>query len=221
MDNQAKFWPQSAIEKSKYVCGLAVSTLVMHKVKKWRQREIRTGKEHSSGTYLTMEEAKAARLNNFITFNSVDNEKSLQVFQVGKLSINERFGEINWVVGSRAGKLRVWFRSRTKLFCRVASYWERYSVEVLPLQCIPGLASQGENPCNSNPLLRQPILHTIANSCLLIFICSIYQERRAYTLESLDSQRPDWYLECMRKCLWYDWITKCCMLNCDPLKLVC
>lgn len=198
VDNQAKFWPHSTIEKPKYVCGLADSTLVMHKVKKWRHREVRTGKEHSSGTYLTMEEAKAARLNNFITFNSLDNEESLQVFQVGKLSISERFGEINWVVGSRAGKLRVWLRSRTKQFCRVASYWERCNVEALPLHCIPGPASQG---CNSNPLLRQPIFHTIANSCLLILICSIYQETRAYTLESLDSQCLDWYLECSRKCL--------------------
>lgn len=73
MDNQAKFWPHSIIEKPKDVCGPAGSTLVMHKVKKCRHREIRTGKKHSSGTYLTVEEAKAARLKNFITLNSVDN----------------------------------------------------------------------------------------------------------------------------------------------------
>lgn len=52
VDNQAKFWPHSIIEKPMDVCGLAGSTLVMHKVKKCRHREIRTGKKHSSDTWL-------------------------------------------------------------------------------------------------------------------------------------------------------------------------
>jgi hypothetical protein len=78
-----------------------------------------------------VQEAKAARLKNFISLSSVDNEQSLQVFQVGNLSINGRFGEIICVVGSRAGKLRVWFRSRVN---RVGYDWERCNIEsLLPL----------------------------------------------------------------------------------------
>ena len=84
---------------------------------------------HSSGsTYLTKQGAKEARLKNFISLSSVDNEQSLQVFQVGNLSINGRFGEISWVVGWRTGKLRVWFRSRVN---RVGSDWERCNIEAL------------------------------------------------------------------------------------------
>lgn len=75
-----------------------------------------------------MQEAKEARLKNFISLSSVDKEQSLQVFQVGNLSVSGRFGEINWLVGSRAGKLRVWFRSRVN---RIGLDWERCRLEAL------------------------------------------------------------------------------------------